>query len=159
MARLQGKVAIVTGAASGFGEAIAHSFATEGARVLVADIDEKKGQHVVDEIANKGHKNGGCAIFVRLDVTNNADWEKGLELAKSEFGKLDIVVNNAGTTYQKQPSIEVSETDFDRIMAVNVKSIYLSVAVLMPYFIERHSGVFLSTSSIGAVRSRPVSSP
>lgn len=151
--RLDGKVALVTGGGSGFGEAIAHAYAAQGAKVLIADIAVENGQKVASAIAEKGYL--GEAIFVQLNVTKRSDWEQGLEVAKQKFGKLDIVVNNAGTTYKKQPSIEVSEEDFDRIVAVNIKSIYLSVSVLMPYFVGRKSGVFLSTSSIAGVRVRP----
>lgn len=152
--RLDGKVAIVTGAGSGFGEAIAHGFASEGAHVLVADIAVKNGQRVAEEITKK-YPEGGSAIFVELNVTQRSDWGKALELAKSKYGKLDIVVNNAGTTYKKQSSIDVSEADFDKVIAVNIKSIYLSVSVVMPYFVEKKGGVFLNTSSVAGVRVRP----
>lgn len=153
MGRLEGKVAIVTGAGSGFGEAIARGYAAEGAHVLVADIAVAQGERVVKEITDK--KYPGSAVFVELNVTKRDDWEKGLEMALSQYGKLDIVVNNAGTTYRKQPSLGVSEADFDKIIAVNVKSIYLSVSVVMPYFVERKSGVYLNTSSVAGTRVRP----
>ncbi|KAL1898011.1 hypothetical protein Sste5346_003869 [Sporothrix stenoceras] len=155
MGRLEGKVAIVTGAGSGFGEAIAHGFAAEGARVLVADIAVANGQRVVNEIAKKQYPGGGSAVFVELNVAQRGDWEKGLALAQSTFGQLDIVVNNAGTTYKKKPSVEVSDAEFDRVIAVNVKSIYLSVSVVMPYFVGRKAGVFLNTSSVAGERVRP----
>ncbi|POR32491.1 Uncharacterized protein TPAR_07275 [Tolypocladium paradoxum] len=155
MGRLDGKVAIVTGAGSGFGEAIAHGFASEGAHVLVADIAVANGQRVADEIAGKQYPGAGSAVFIEFNVAERSDWQRGLELAKSKFGKLDIVVNNAGTTYRKQPSLEVTEADFDKIIAVNVRSIYLSVSVVMPYFVERKSGVYLNTSSVAGVRVRP----
>lgn len=155
MARLNGRVAIVTGAGSGFGEAIAHGFVAEGAHVLIADIHVANGQRVEKDIAAKGYQNGGSGIFIEFNVTKRSDWEKALELAKSKFGHLDIVVNNAGTTYKKQPSLEVSEADFDKIIAVNVKSIYLSVSIVMPYFVEKKSGVYLSTSSVAGTRVRP----
>ncbi|OAP57933.1 hypothetical protein AYL99_08671 [Fonsecaea erecta] len=155
MGRLEGKVAIITGAGSGFGEAIAHGFVQEGAKVLVADIAVASGQRVVEEIANKKYPGNGEAVFLDFNVTKRSDWERGLELAKSKFGKLDIVVNNAGTTYRKQPSLEVSEADFDKIIAVNIKSVYLSVSVIMPYFVSLKSGVFLGTSSVAGTRVRP----
>lgn len=155
MGRLSGKVAIVTGAGSGFGEAIAHGFVAEGANVLIADIAVKNGQRVTDEISKKGYTNGGSAVFVEFNVTKRSDWENALEVAKSSFGKVDIVVNNAGTTYKKKPSVEVTEADFDKIIAVNVKSIFLSVSVIMPYFVERASGVYLNTSSVAGTRVRP----
>ena len=153
MGRLSQKVAIVTGAGSGFGEGIAHAFASEGAHVLVADISVPGGERVVSEINAKGYS--GSAVFVECNVTKREHWEQALELANSKFGKLDIVVNNAGTSYRKQPSMDVSEADFDKIVAVNIKSIYLSVSVVMPYFVERKSGVYLNTSSVAGTRVRP----
>lgn len=155
MGRMQGKVALVTGAGSGFGEAIAHAYVAEGAHVLIGDIAIKNGERVRDDIKNKQYPGGGSAIFVELNVTKRDDWQKALDAAKSEYGKLDVVVNNAGTTYKKQPSIDVSEEDFDRIVAVNIKSIYLSVTVVMPYFVEQGSGVYVNTSSVAATRVRP----
>ena len=89
------------------------------------------------------------------DVVLKEDWEKALELAKTKFGKLDIVVNNAGTTYRKQPSTEVTEQDFDRVLNVNCKSIFWSVNVVMPYFVERKAGVYVNTSSVSGQRTRP----
>ncbi|KAF9883252.1 hypothetical protein FE257_003808 [Aspergillus nanangensis] len=157
MGRLSGKVAIVTGAGSGFGEAMAHAFVAEGAHVLVADIAVDSANRVVEAIMSKKEESGteGSAIFAPLDVTQRHQWEEALAVAVSRFGKLDVVVNNAGTTYRKQPSIDVAEEDFDRIINVNIKSIYLSVAVVMPYFKEQKNGVFLSTSSVAASKVRP----
>lgn len=154
MGRLTGKVAIVTGAGSGFGEAIAHGFVAEGAHVLIADIATENGQKVAAEIAAKKYPGGGSAIFIQFNATSRSSWEEALQLAKTKFGKLDIVVNNAGTTYRKKPSLEVSEADFDKIVAVNIKSIYLSVSVVMPYFVERKYGVYLNTSSVAGTRVR-----
>lgn len=155
MGRLQGKIALVTGGGSGFGKAIAHAYVIEGAHVLIGDIAVSSGERVRDEIKAKQYTGGGSAIFVELNVTKREDWQKALEVAKKEFGRLDIVVNNAGTTYKKQPSIDVSEEDFDRIIAVNVKSIYLSVSVVMPYFVEQGAGVYVNTSSVAGSRVRP----
>lgn len=155
MGRLDGKVALITGAGSGFGEAIAHGFVSEGAHVLVADIAVANGKRVVEEIGNKKYPGGGSSIFVEFNVTQRSDWEKALRLAKSEFGKLDIVVNNAGTTYKKKPSIEVTDDEFDKIIAVNIKGIFLSVTTIMPYFVERKAGVYLNTSSVAGTRVRP----
>ncbi|KAF9888859.1 hypothetical protein FE257_008228 [Aspergillus nanangensis] len=155
MGRLEGKIALVTGAGSGFGAAIADGFVSEGAHVLVADIAVANGVEIVKKIEAKQGDSGGSATFLEFNVTNRSDWEKGLELATSKFGKLDIVVNNAGTTYKKQPSLEVSEAEFDKILAVNVKSIYLSVSVIMPYFVQQGSGVYLGTSSVAGTRVRP----
>lgn len=155
MGRLQGKVAIVTGASSGFGEAIAKAYTKEGCNVILADIAVEGGERVEKEIENAKGEGNGSAIFLQFDCTKREDWERGLQLAKEKFGKLDIVLNNAGTTYKRQPSIEVSEADFDRVVNVNVKSIYQSVIIVMPYFVERKSGQFINTSSVAGTRVRP----
>ena len=143
---------MVTGAAGGFGEAIARKYAQEGASVVIADILLEAGQKVADEI---NEKHGDKAIALSFDVTKKDHWETGLKQTLDKFRKLDIVMNNAGTTYRKKPSVEVTEDDFDKIIAVNCKSIYQSVQVIMPYFVERKSGVFLSTSSVAGTRVRP----
>jgi 3-oxoacyl-[acyl-carrier protein] reductase len=155
MGRLQGKVALITGAGSGFGEAIAKFFSKEGAHVIIADIATEKGQRVTREITDAKLEGYGSVIFLQFDCTKRQDWQDGLKLAQDQFGKLDIVVNNAGTTYYKKPSIEVTEDEFDNIIAVNMKSIYHSVVVVMPYFAEQKSGVFINTSSVAATRVRP----
>lgn len=153
--RLQSKVALITGAGSGFGEAMAHAFVREGAHVLISDINADGGQRVVSAITSAGYTNAGTAIFVPHNVTLRADWEAALQIAKDRFGKLDIVVNNAGTTYRKQPSVGVSEEDFERVLAVNCKSLFWSVQVVMPYFVERGGGVYLNTGSVSGSRTRP----
>lgn len=157
MSRLEGKVALITGAGSGFGEAIAKSFTREGAHVIIADIAVENGKRVASDIeaASSVAQGHGTAIFMEFDCTKQQAWRDGLELAKQKFGKLDIIVNNAGTTYWKKPSIEVTEAEFDNIINVNVKSIYHSVVVVMPYFVERKAGVFLNTSSVAGARVRP----
>ena len=155
MGRLEGKVALITGAGSGFGEAIAKSFAREGAHVLIADIVVDSGTRVTKEIEAARSDGTGSAVFMMFDCTKQQAWKDALELAKQKFGKLDIVVNNAGTTYNKKPSIEVTEDEFDKIIAVNVKSIYHSVIEVMPYFVERKSGVYVNTSSTAGARVRP----
>ncbi len=117
--KLAGKVAIVTGAASGFGRAIAERFALEGASVVAADIN---GQGVSEFAGGFGDK----IIPVQGDVSQKDDIEAMVRTATEAFGAVDIVVNNAGITHRNRPMLEVSEVEFDRIFAVNVKSIYLS---------------------------------
>lgn len=155
MGRLQGKVAIITGASSGFGEAIAKAYAREGANVILADIAVEGGKRVEKEIEDMHGEGKGSAIFLQFDCTKKEDWERGLQLAKEKYMKLDIVFNNAGTTYKKQSSSDVSEDDFDRIISVNVKSIYQSVKAIMPYFVEKKTGQFIATSSVAGHRVRP----
>jgi len=144
--RLEGKVAIVTGAGSGFGEGIARRFAEEGARVVIADIDEKNGQRVARE------RN---STFVRTDVTRGADWARLVAETTAKFGRLDVVVNNAGWTHRRKPYLEVGEAEFDKVYAVNVKSVYLSAIHAMPAFRRQGGGAFVNIASTAGVRPRP----
>ena len=146
--RLQGKVAIVTGAGSGFGEGIAKTFAREGAKVIVGDIVDEGGRRVADEI-------GAAARYVRADVTKGADVKAMVDAAISEFGGLDILVNNAGFAHTNRPMLEVDEETFDRIFAVNVKGIYHGAMAAIPAMRERGAGVILNIASTAGVRPRP----
>src|SRR6185312_7201071 len=121
--RLTGKTAIVTGGGSGFGEGIAKTFAREGANVVVNDLNGAAAERVASEIALAG----GRAIAVAGDVTKIADWHALRDAAIDDFGSVQVVVNNAGTTHRNKPVMEVTEAEFDRVYAVNVKSIYWSV--------------------------------
>jgi 3-oxoacyl-[acyl-carrier protein] reductase len=149
--RLQGKVAIVTGAASGFGAGIAKRFAQERAGVVVADLNDGAGQRVAGEISSAG----GKAIFEHADVTRGQDWANLVGAAVSAFGKLDVVVNNAGWTHRNKPYLEVSEAEFDKVYAVNVKSIYLSAIHAVPQFRKQGGGAFVNIASTAGVRPRP----
>lgn len=145
--RLQGKVAIVTGAGSGFGHGIAKKFVHEGAKVIVADISKDNGEKVAAELNSK---------FVYADVTSRDSWQALLQATLDEYGKLDIVVNNAGATYHNKPTTEVTDADFGLCMEVNVKSIFLSTSVIIPYFVQNKSpGCFIQISSTAALRPRP----
>lgn len=149
--RLQEKVAIVTGAGSGFGEGIAKTFAHEGAAVIVNDLNRETGERVAEDIA----KAGGRAAFVCGDVSREDDHVTLLDEAVTRFGHLDIVVNNAGTTHRNKPLLEVTEAEFDRVYAVNVKSIFWSARAVMPYFLQRGAGVMINIASTAGVRPRP----
>ena len=144
--RLDGKVAIVTGAASGFGAGIARRFAAEGARVVVGDIAEDAGRGVADEIGGR---------FVRADVSKAADVAGLVEAARERFGGLDVMVNNAGFSHRNRPMLEVDEETFDRVFAVNVKAIFHSAHAAVPAMRERGGGVILNVASTAGVRPRP----
>ncbi|MCO4891749.1 SDR family oxidoreductase [Cupriavidus sp. WGtm5] len=149
--RLANKVAIVTGGGSGFGEGIAHTFAREGANVVVADLREDAAERVAAAIRDAG----GRARAVRADVSREADTEAMREAALSVFGDVHIVVNNAGTTHRNKPILEVTEDEFDRVYAVNVKSIYWSARAFVPHFRQRGGGVFVNIASTAGIRPRP----
>jgi 3-oxoacyl-[acyl-carrier protein] reductase len=149
--RLTGKTAIVTGGGSGFGEGIAKTYAREGANVVVNDLNGSAAERVASEIAIAG----GKAISVAGDVTKAGDWRSLRAAAIEDFGSVQIVVNNAGTTHRNKPVMEVTETEFDRVYAVNVKSIYWSVQEFVPYFREQGGGVFINIASTAGVRPRP----
>ncbi|MCC7327327.1 MAG: SDR family oxidoreductase [Burkholderiales bacterium] len=149
--RLSGKVAIVTGAGSGFGRGIAQRFAAEGANVIVNDRSAETGERAAAGIVDAG----GHARFLAGDVTNDADVRRLVEFAIASFGGLDIVVNNAGTTHRNQPMLEVSEAEFDRIYQVNVKSLYLTARHAVPHMREKRNGVFITIASTAGVRPRP----
>ena len=146
--RLEGKVAIVTGAGSGFGEGIARRFAQEGAKVVVNDINAAGGERVAREI-------GAGATFVHADVTRAADWARLVAEAVAFGGKLDTVVNNAGWTHRNKPYLEVTEEEFDKVYAVNVKSVYLSGLAAIPQFRRQGGGSFVNIASTAGVRPRP----
>ncbi|KUJ06249.1 NAD(P)-binding protein [Mollisia scopiformis] len=148
--RLQGKVAIVTGGGSGFGEAISKRFAEEGCKVIVADMDSVGGERV----ASATHPHS--MHFIKTNVANEADWEQLMENTLAKFGRVDILVNNAGTSYKNKPTAEVTEDEFDKVFAVNVKSIFHSARHFIPNLINQgDGGSIINIASIGATRPRP----
>ncbi len=149
--RLAGKIAIVSGAGSGFGEGIAKRFAAEGAKVVVNDIAIAAGERVAREIV----AGGGKARFCAADVARDADVARLVAAALDAFGDLDVVVNNAGTTHRNQPLLDVTEEEFDRIYRVNVKSLFLTAKHAVPHFRKKRSGVFVTIASTAGVRPRP----
>jgi len=146
--KLEGKVAVVTGAASGFGRAIAERFALEGARVVLADINGAGVRELAAQL-------GDTVVAVTCDVARKADVDAMVRAATEAFGGLDIVVNNAGTTHKNRPLLEVGEAEFDRIYAVNVKSLYLSTLAAVPQMEKRGAGTIINIASTAGVRPRP----
>jgi 3-oxoacyl-[acyl-carrier protein] reductase len=144
--RLDGKVAIVTGGGSGFGEGIVTKFVAEGAKVLVADRDEANAKRVAEATG---------AQWLRTDVSKAADVAAMVATAVERFGALDVLVNNAGIGHLPQPLEGLPEDEFDRILAVNVKAIYLAAREAVPRFKAQKRGVILNIASTAGVSPRP----
>lgn len=146
--RLEGKTAIITGGAQGFGGGIVDKFVAEGARVLVADIQG-------DKAAAKAAEVGNAATACQVDVADSASMEAMVRAALDAFGHVDFLVNNAGITHLPTPMEDVSEEEFDRVLAVNAKSIYLGARFIVPHMKERKTGVILNIASTAGLSPRP----
>jgi len=149
--RLASKVAVVTGGGSGFGAGIAQTFAREGAAVMVADINLDAAERVAAAIRDSG----GRAQAVLADVARGNDVAAMRDATLAAFGDVHIVVNNAGTTHRNKPILEISEDEFDRVYAVNVKSIFWAAHHFIPHFRKRGGGVFVNIASTAGIRPRP----
>ncbi len=149
--RLDGKVSIVTGGGSGFGESISHHFAEAGGKIVVADFNVENGTRVKADLVAAGHE----AIFVRVDVAQSAEMGRMVEEALAKFGHVDVMVNNAGMSHPNRPMLEITEEFFDRLYEVNVKSLYLSAVHCVPVFRRQGGGCFINIGSTGGVRPRP----
>jgi 3-oxoacyl-[acyl-carrier protein] reductase len=146
--RLKGKKAIVTGGASGFGEGIVRKFVSEGADVLIADLNIEAAQKLSDEL-------GTAVLASETNVAENDSVLKMVALASAELGGVDILVNNAGITHLPAPMEEVSDEDFDKVFAVNCKSVFLTAKHIVPIFKSQRSGVILNVASTAGVSPRP----
>jgi 3-oxoacyl-[acyl-carrier protein] reductase len=147
--RLEGKTALVTGAASGIGKAIAETYVREGARVAVVDINGDAAKTVARIIGNN-------AIALRCDVTKKADFAGAVEETLAAFGALDILVNNAGTTHVNKPMLDISEAEYDETFAVNVKGVFLGCQAVVPVFrAQGRGGIIINIGSTAAIRPRP----
>ncbi|CAI2935968.1 SDR family oxidoreductase [Aminobacter sp. P9b] len=146
--RLKDKVAIITGAAAGFGEGMARRFAEEGAKVVVADLNAREAERVAAEIGND-------AIAVTTDVSQRSEFDELVYATKSAFGRIDIMVNNAGYTHRNGDLVDVEEDVFDLITAVNMKAIYHSARAIVPIMERQGGGAILNTASTAGLRPRP----
>jgi 3-oxoacyl-[acyl-carrier protein] reductase len=146
--RLRDKTALITGAAQGFGLGIAETFAREGARVALLDLNGDAAKGAAEKV-------GRGAIALACDVSKAPDVERAAKETIRQLGRIDIVVNNAGTSHRNQPMLDVSEEEYDRVFAVNVKSIYLMAKATVPHFRERGGGVIVNIGSTAGIRPRP----
>ncbi|MGB6104560.1 MAG: SDR family oxidoreductase [Pusillimonas sp.] len=148
MGQLEGKVALITGAGSGFGEGTAKLYAREGAKVVIADLNEQAANRVASEI-------GSSALALKGDVSKREDVQRMVDASVKEFGALDIVINNAAITHKNQPMLEVDEAMFDRMFDVNVKSIYYMTHAVVPVMRKQGKGVIINIGSTAGIRPRP----
>lgn len=148
--KLAGKVALITGAGSGIGRASALLFAKEGAKVIISDINPKTGNETVDWIRSEGQE----VFFIQTDVARAADVEKMIKFVTEKHGRIDILYNNAGIPMVHTPVENILEELWDRVMSVNLKSIYLSARIAIPIMKTQGGGVILNTASIMAARPR-----
>lgn len=146
--RLAGKTAIVTGGASGFGLGVVKKFVAEGAQVIIADLNKEAAEAMAEEV-------GGGTEGVQADVSQGESVERLVSHVLDGSRRIDILVNNAGITHLPMPMDEVSESDFDRVLAVNVKSVYLTAKYVVPHMREHGSGAILNVASTAGVSPRP----
>ncbi|HEY4192545.1 MAG TPA: SDR family oxidoreductase [Mesorhizobium sp.] len=146
--RLNGKTALVTGAASGFGVEIAATFAREGAKVIIMDLNGEGAETTAKTI-------GAAACAIKGDVTKAADIQAAVDAAVAFGGKLDIVVNNAGWTHRNKPMLEVTEEEFDRVYDINVRSIFHMSGAAVPLMQKQGGGVIINIGSVAGIRPRP----
>ena len=146
--RLDGKTALVTGAGSGIGKAIAETYAQEGARVALADLN-------LDAVKSAARAIGNNAVAVRCDVTKQSDIAAAVVETLSAFGALDILVNNAGATHINKPMLEIDEAEYDHIFAVNVKGLFQFCQAVVPHFRKAGGGVIVNIGSTAGLRPRP----
>ncbi|MBI2914167.1 MAG: glucose 1-dehydrogenase [Chloroflexi bacterium] len=147
MAKLDRKVAIITGAASGIGQATALLFAEEGTKVVVADWDEAKGKRVADEIARAG----GSATFVKVDVSNPEDVQTMVRVAVETYGRLDVLFNNAGVEGEQAPTADCSLENWERVIAINLKGVFLGMKYGIAAMLDTGGGSIINNASVAGL--------
>src|SRR3989475_1145063 len=150
MGRLDGKVALISGGARGQGATEGRMFVREGAAVVLGDVRDDEGKKVEAEI----RANGGKATYVHLDVTREADWRAAVATAVQAYGKLNVLINNAGILFRSTIE-ETSEQDWDRIMAVNVKGVFLGTKCAIPAMRQAGGGSIINISSVAGLGGGP----
>ena len=155
MSRFDNQSVIVTGAGSGFGEAIAKRFAAEGARVVVPDINQDSGARVASEIT----ADGGAALFIPADVSSEADVQALMEGTCEDHERIDVLVNNAGYSHRQNLTWRITVEEFDAVFAVNVRGVFLGVKYAVPVMIDQGGGAIVNIASIGAIAPRPGVTP
>ena len=155
MSRFEDQSVIVTGAGSGFGEAIAKRFASEGAKVVVSDINQDSGARVTSEII----ADGGAALFIPADVSSEADVQALMEGTCMAQDRIDVLVNNAGYSHRQNLTWRITVEEFDAVFAVNVRGVFLGVKHAIPVMIEQGGGAIVNIASIGAIAPRPGVTP
>ena len=153
--KLTNKVSLITGYGSGMGRAAALLFAREGAKVSGADINNKIGEETAALVRQKG----GETIFVQADVSKTADIEKMIKKTVDTYGRIDILFNNAGIPHPFTPVENIKEEDWEHVMAVNLKGVFLACKYAVPIMKKQGGGVIINTASIVAIRVRPGASP
>ncbi|MFZ2064394.1 MAG: SDR family oxidoreductase, partial [Xanthobacteraceae bacterium] len=146
--RLDNKVALVTGAGSGIGQCIAETYAREGARVALSDID-------FDAVKSAARAIGNNAIALRYDVAKKAEFAATVADTLAAFGRLDILVNNAGTTHVNKPMLDITEDEYERTFAVNVRGVFFGCQAVVPVFRKQGGGVIINIGSTAGLRPRP----
>jgi 3alpha(or 20beta)-hydroxysteroid dehydrogenase len=148
--RLAGKVALITGGARGMGASEAQLFIDEGARVVITDVREDVGQ----ETAKRLSPDGSSCVFLRHDVTNEADWKAVVEEVIKSFGQIDILVNNAGI-FERGSVLDTSLEDFERTMNINVNGVFLGMKTVAPHMVQRQKGSIINISSVAGIQGTP----
>ena len=147
MGKLDGKVAVVTGAASGIGRATANLFASEGAKVVLADWDERQGSRVADELREAGHD----AVFVRVDVSRPEDVEGMISTAVERYARLDVLFNNAGIEGEQAPTADCTLENWERVINVNLKGVFLGMKYGIPAMLKGGGGAIINNASVAGI--------